>query len=278
VAERNSVDLAQDPAAMIGTRILDAPRALVFQMWDRSQAPVAMVGSQRLHHHHQRLRHAAGWRVALRHARAGRARLREPHHLRGRSCRRSASSIGMAAADDVEPVQFRTTVTFEDLGGRTRLTLRGPVPVCRRARSGDPRVRRRHGAGADAGPSRPTIWPVRPEHYVAKRRSRDGEVRADTAERTRDHVDAHVRGAASTRVRRLHQAGDGQALAVGSAGVADGPLRDRPAGGRQAALRLAPQGEGRHGAKRRVPRDRGAGRGLSTPRSSTRTGPEAKPW
>ena len=30
--------------------------------------------------------------------------------------------------DDVEPVQFRTTVTFEDLGGRTRLTMRGVFP------------------------------------------------------------------------------------------------------------------------------------------------------
>jgi len=40
--------------------------------------------------------------------------------------------------DDVEPVQFRTTVTFEDLGGRTRLTLRGQFPsAARRRRGGD---------------------------------------------------------------------------------------------------------------------------------------------
>jgi uncharacterized protein YndB with AHSA1/START domain len=30
--------------------------------------------------------------------------------------------------DDVEPVQFKTTVTFEDLGGKTRLTMRGVFP------------------------------------------------------------------------------------------------------------------------------------------------------
>jgi uncharacterized protein YndB with AHSA1/START domain len=30
--------------------------------------------------------------------------------------------------DDVEPVQFTTTVTFEDLGGKTRLTMRGVFP------------------------------------------------------------------------------------------------------------------------------------------------------
>jgi len=31
-------------------------------------------------------------------------------------------------ADDVEPVQFRTTVTFEELGGKTRLTMRAQFP------------------------------------------------------------------------------------------------------------------------------------------------------
>ncbi|MGC2133298.1 MAG: SRPBCC domain-containing protein, partial [Xanthobacteraceae bacterium] len=30
--------------------------------------------------------------------------------------------------DDVEPVQFRQTITFEDLGGRTRITWRGDFP------------------------------------------------------------------------------------------------------------------------------------------------------
>ncbi len=30
--------------------------------------------------------------------------------------------------DDVEPVQFRQTVTFEDLGARTRITWRGEFP------------------------------------------------------------------------------------------------------------------------------------------------------
>ena len=30
--------------------------------------------------------------------------------------------------DDVEPVQFRTTVTFEDLGGKTKLTMSAVFP------------------------------------------------------------------------------------------------------------------------------------------------------
>jgi uncharacterized protein YndB with AHSA1/START domain len=30
--------------------------------------------------------------------------------------------------DDVEPVQFRQTISFEDLDGRTRMTWRGDFP------------------------------------------------------------------------------------------------------------------------------------------------------
>ena len=75
VAAKSSIDLEQDPRAIIATRVLDAPRALVLAGVDRSQAPGAMVGSERLHHHDQRLRLAAGRRVALRHARPRRPRL-----------------------------------------------------------------------------------------------------------------------------------------------------------------------------------------------------------
>ena len=47
---------------------------------------------------------------------------------------------------DVEPVQFRTTVTFEDLGGnRTRLTMRGVFP------SAEERARVIKEYGADKG-------------------------------------------------------------------------------------------------------------------------------
>jgi uncharacterized protein YndB with AHSA1/START domain len=33
-----------------------------------------------------------------------------------------------SGADDVEPVQFRVAVTFEDIGGKTRLTMRALFP------------------------------------------------------------------------------------------------------------------------------------------------------
>jgi uncharacterized protein YndB with AHSA1/START domain len=47
--------------------------------------------------------------------------------------------------DDVEPVQFRTTVTFDDLGSKTRVTLRGIFP------SAEERARVIKDYGADKG-------------------------------------------------------------------------------------------------------------------------------
>ena len=48
-------------------------------------------------------------------------------------------------ADDVEPVQFNTTLTFEDLGGKTRLTWHGTFP------SAEERARVVKEYGADKG-------------------------------------------------------------------------------------------------------------------------------
>jgi len=46
---------------------------------------------------------------------------------------------------DIEPVQFRTTVTFDDLGAKTRVTLRGVFP------SAEERARVIREYGADKG-------------------------------------------------------------------------------------------------------------------------------
>ncbi len=52
--------------------------------------------------------------------------------LMKRSSDRNASSTATAAAKTFEPVQFKTTVTFEDVGGgsnrKTRITMRGDFP------------------------------------------------------------------------------------------------------------------------------------------------------
>lgn len=127
MAERSSIDLALDPAAMIGTRILDAPRALVFQMWtdpkhlSRWWGPNGFTTTTSAYD----LRPGGMWRFVM-HGPDGRdyenritfEEIVPPERIVYRH----------GGGDDVEPVQFRTTVTFEDLGGKTRLTMRGQFP------------------------------------------------------------------------------------------------------------------------------------------------------
>jgi uncharacterized protein YndB with AHSA1/START domain len=59
--------------------------------------------------------------------------------------RTASSSRRSFGEEDVEPVQFRTTVTFEDLGGKTRLTLHARFP------SPEDRQRVIRDYGADKG-------------------------------------------------------------------------------------------------------------------------------
>ena len=144
MAERNSVDLAQDPAAMIGTRILDAPRALVFQMWTDPKhlsqwwGPDGFTTTTSAFD----MRPGGVWRLVM-HGPDGRDyenrvtfdEIVKPERL----------VYHHGGGDDVEPVQFRTTVTFDDLGGRTRVMLRGEFP------SAEERARVIREYGADKG-------------------------------------------------------------------------------------------------------------------------------
>ena len=87
---------------------------------------------------------------------------REPHHLRrNRPPERIVYRHG--GGDDVEPVQFRTTVTFEDLGnGKTSLTWHGMFP------SAEERARVIREYGADKGLVQ-TL--ARLDEYVVRRSS-----------------------------------------------------------------------------------------------------------
>ncbi len=127
MAERSNVDLAQDPAAMIGTRIFDAPRALVFQMWTDPKhlaqwwGPTGFTTTTSAFD----MRPGGMWRFVM-------------HGPNGRDYENRITFEEVVpperivyrhgGGDDVEPVQFRTTVLFEDLGDKTRLTMRGQFP------------------------------------------------------------------------------------------------------------------------------------------------------
>ena len=124
---KNSFALADDPPAMIGTRVLDAPRDLVFAVWTDPKHLAKWWGPDGFSTTTSAfdLRVGGVWRFVM-HGPDGRDyenritfdEIVKPELLR----------YHHGGGDDVEPVQFRTTVTFEDLGGKTRVTLTGVFP------------------------------------------------------------------------------------------------------------------------------------------------------
>jgi uncharacterized protein YndB with AHSA1/START domain len=126
VSEKNSIDL-EDPRSIIGTRVFDAPRDLMFSAWTDPK-------------------HLAQWwgpngfttttsAFEFRPGGVGRFIMHGPD---GRDYQNRIIFDEIVpperivyrhgGGDDVEPMQFTQTVTFEDLGGKTRLTWRGTFP------------------------------------------------------------------------------------------------------------------------------------------------------
>ena len=142
----SSVDLDQDPRSIVGTRILDAPRELVFaaftdpkhlaQWWGPTGFSTTTSAFD--------FRPGGVWRFVM-HGPDGRNyknfitfdEIVRPERI---VSHHSGSEDG--GNDDVETVLFRTTITLKDIGGKTRLTWRGDFPS---AAERD-RVIREHGA------------------------------------------------------------------------------------------------------------------------------------
>jgi uncharacterized protein YndB with AHSA1/START domain len=124
VAARNSLDLEQDPCAIIGTRILDAPRTLVFDVWMDPKHMAHWWGPNGFTPTTTSFDARPGgiWRFVM-------------HGPDGRDYQNRITYEEIVrperivyrhdGGEDVEPVQFRATVLFEDVGGKTRLTMRG---------------------------------------------------------------------------------------------------------------------------------------------------------
>ena len=124
---KNSFELADDPPAMIGTRVLDAPRELVFAVWTDPKHLAKWWGPDGFSTTTSAfdLRPGGVWRFVM-HGPDGRDYQNRITFDEIVTPERLAYHHG--GGDDVEPVQFRTTVTFEDLGGKTRVTLKGVFP------------------------------------------------------------------------------------------------------------------------------------------------------
>jgi uncharacterized protein YndB with AHSA1/START domain len=127
VAARNSLDLEGDPRSIIGVREFDAPRNLVFSAWTDPRHLAQWWGPHGFTTttHSFDFRPVGVWRFVM-HGPDGRdyqnlitfEEVVQPERI----VYRHGGTV------DVEPVQFRLTVMFEDLGGRTRITWCGDFP------------------------------------------------------------------------------------------------------------------------------------------------------
>jgi uncharacterized protein YndB with AHSA1/START domain len=128
VAAKNNIDLEIDPRSIIGTRVFDAPRDLVFSAWTNPRHLAQWWGPNGFttSTHSFEFRPGGVWRFVM-HGPDGRDyqnritfdEIMPPERIVYRH----------SGGDDVEPVQFTQTVTFEDLGnGQTRMTWHGKFP------------------------------------------------------------------------------------------------------------------------------------------------------
>ena len=141
---RSKLDLDQDPRAIVATRWLDAPRELVWTAWTDPKHLAQWWGPNGFTTTTSAFDFRAGgvWRFVM-HGPDGRDY--ENRITFDEIVKPERIAYHHGGGDDVEPVQFRTTVTFDDLGGKTRVTLRGEFP------SDEERARVIREYGADKG-------------------------------------------------------------------------------------------------------------------------------
>ena len=126
MAEKNSIDLS-DPLVISGTRVFDAPRALVFEAFTDPKHLAQWWGPDgfTLTTSSHDFLPGCVWRFVM-------------HGPDGRDYQNGVTSDEIdppkrivyrhGGGGDVEPVQFATTVTFESLGAKTRIVWRGKFP------------------------------------------------------------------------------------------------------------------------------------------------------
>jgi uncharacterized protein YndB with AHSA1/START domain len=126
VDARDSAD--DDARTLVTTRVFDAPRELVFAAWSDPKHLAQWWGPNGFTTTTSAfdMRPGGVWRFVM-HGPDGRDyqnrivfdEIVKPERL----------VYHHSGADDVEPVQFHVTVTFEDVGGKTRLTMRAVFPT-----------------------------------------------------------------------------------------------------------------------------------------------------
>ena len=127
MADTFRLDLTQDPKVISGSRLFDAPRNLVFEAWTDPKHLAHWWGPNGFSITTQSFDFRAGgvWRFVM-HGPDGRDY--ENRITFDEIVRPDRIAYHHGGGDDVEPVQFRTLVTFEDVRGKTRLTMRATFP------------------------------------------------------------------------------------------------------------------------------------------------------
>jgi uncharacterized protein YndB with AHSA1/START domain len=123
----NSIDLDRDPRSIVGTRVFAAPRDLVFaaftdpkhlaQWWGPNGFTTTTMAFD--------FRPGGVWRFVM-HGPDGRD---YQNRVTFEEIVRPERIIYHHGGEVVEPVQFKTTITFEDIGGKTRLVWRSDFPT-----------------------------------------------------------------------------------------------------------------------------------------------------
>jgi uncharacterized protein YndB with AHSA1/START domain len=128
VAEKDSIDIDQDPRSIVGSRVFDAPRDLVFSAFTDPKHLAQWWGPNGFTTttHAFDFRPGGIWRFVM-HGPDGRDYQNRVTYDEIVPPERIVYHHG--GGDDVEPVQFTTTVTFEDLGDKTRVIWHGRFPT-----------------------------------------------------------------------------------------------------------------------------------------------------
>ncbi|MGA7712571.1 MAG: SRPBCC domain-containing protein [Rhizomicrobium sp.] len=123
MAAENNAEL--DARSIVTTRVIDAPRELVFDAFTNPEhlarwwGPIGFTTTT----HSFDLRAGGGWRLTM-HGPDGRDY--ENHIVYDEVVR--PERLVYTHGGDKGAVQFKSTVTFENVGGKTRLTMRGVFP------------------------------------------------------------------------------------------------------------------------------------------------------
>ncbi len=145
MADTHSIDLESDPRAIIGSRVFNAPRDLVFAAFTEPQHLAQWWGPNGFTTTTLAFDFRPGgvWRFVM-HGPDGRDYQNRITYDEIVPPQRIVYRHG--GGEDVEPVQFSQTLTFADLGnGKTRLTWHGTFP------SAEERARVIKEYGADKG-------------------------------------------------------------------------------------------------------------------------------